>query len=176
MNEIGISLCIVIGSFVLIGVGLLILELKRNKREREYYAGMGTTVKIVETVKTKTVVEKSFLTGSRAYGTPRLDSDIDLVVLVSKEDLDKLKERQFFLTTEQKEAWDKFTKGYESLGGTPLRFAMLNLICCTDEKSFAIWKKGTKMLVDTAPATRRQAIDLFQALRDTEGDKKEFAY
>lgn len=32
----------------------------------------------------------SFLTGSRVYGTPREDSDIDLVVLVHQEELDLL--------------------------------------------------------------------------------------
>lgn len=66
----------------------------------------------------------SFITGSEAYGKPRADSDIDLVILCSE-----------------------FTKAllikHSDLGNEPVRYNNLNLIVCTDDAEFAVWKVGT---------------------------------
>jgi predicted nucleotidyltransferase len=105
---------------------------------------------------------KSFLTGSRVYGTPRPDSDIDLVVLVDDVDLQKLCD--MVATTE-----DRDTLGapggiyYED--GTSLRFGRLNLLCVTEKKHFDVWQFGTERLKEQKPVTRDFAIEFLKKLR-----------
>src|SRR5262245_39084422 len=105
-------------------------------------------------------VEKLFknaiLTGSYAYGIPHEKSDIDLVVMIDKETLDRIEHHG-------KDA--KFRDEYISAGGRPLQFGKLNLICCTNEKYFEVWRKGTKRLKKMAPVTRDFAIEFFRKMR-----------
>lgn len=95
----------------------------------------------------------AFLTGSRVYGTPRPDSDIDLVILVdglTGDALELLKE-----------------------GDGAIRFGRLNLIACYDKQDFLNWKKGTDQLREIArlegPVTREQAR---KHLRRVVGDQE----
>lgn len=81
----------------------------------------------------------AFLTGSRAYGTPRFDSDVDLCLLVSKEDEAKLR------------------KMYGQQDGT-IRCEDLNLIPLTDPKKFGAWAKATEYLKGIAPVDRETAV------------------
>ena len=71
---------------------------------------------------------KSFITGSRAYGQPNADSDLDLVILV-----------------------DESTKAqlvaFSDLSTEPIRFGKLNIIACTTEEEFTCWKYGTMSLI-----------------------------
>lgn len=101
----------------------------------------------------------SFLTGSRAYGTPRPDSDIDLVVYVTSEDLSKLIE----LSDKVSEFGAPGGVHYED--GCCLRFGPLNLICVTSEQHFNTWKKGTEELVAKKPVTREVAVETLKRLR-----------
>ena len=95
------------------------------------------------------------LTGSRVYGSPRIDSDVDLVVLVDKETAKKLEDL--------------------SDGGTyPVKFGTLNLILVTDERSFEVWKEGTEHLKHVAETTsitptREQAIEYLNKLFESRG-------
>ncbi len=100
---------------------------------------------------------ESFLTGSRVYGTPRDDSDVDLVVLLSVRDKDILSE----FIDNQEEATDRY-EGH----GTNYVMGKLNLICVTTQVEFDIWKKGTEDLKAIAPVTREFAVDYFRKLRD----------
>lgn len=112
-------------------------------------------------------MERAFVTGSRKYGTPKADSDIDLVVLVSPADLLLL----------QKEA-DIECKPHIPRGnsdGGPmsdsLRFGKLNLIAVTWNQAFEAWKKGTEELLARtqermAPIEREEAVALFKSLRE----------
>jgi predicted nucleotidyltransferase len=111
------------------------------------------TVKFVE----------SFLTGSHAYGTPTTESDVDLVVLMSKEDADKL---QSLCDKNQSHPEDE---NYITAGGMSLRFGKLNLIVCTNRLYFEIWRAGTKRLKKRAPASREEACRLFRKLKKDEG-------
>lgn len=94
---------------------------------------------------------KVLVAGSHAYGTPKEGSDIDLVVLVSEEDLKILKESQPEAPTSE-----QFTS---------LRFGNLNLICCTSLPQFAAWVDGTRQLKEKAPVSRDTAVYHFAALR-----------
>jgi predicted nucleotidyltransferase len=102
---------------------------------------------------------RSFLTGSRVYGTPRQDSDIDLVVLVSEGDLIALSK----LADELKDLESPGGAYYED--GTSLRFGKLNLLCVTEEKHFDVWRKGTEELMLIAPVTREHACGFLDGLR-----------
>lgn len=95
---------------------------------------------------------ESFVTGSRAYGTPRPDSDIDLVVRVNPEDLGRLIA-----------ASDKHHR-YDDNDSASVRFGSLNLICVTSDAAFDAWESGTKALSVIAPVSREEAIEHFAAL------------
>jgi predicted nucleotidyltransferase len=85
----------------------------------------------------------AFLTGSRAYGTPREDSDVDVVILVSPEAENVLL----------------------GLGasGNGIRFGQLNLIICTEASRFDRWAEVTSQLVSRRPVSREDAIAEFNA-------------
>lgn len=102
---------------------------------------------------------QSFLTGSRAYGTPRPDSDIDLVVYVTVDDLSKLIE----LSDKVSEFGHPGGVNYED--GCCLRFGPLNLICVTSQVHFDTWKKGTEELISNKPVTREVAVETLQRHR-----------
>jgi len=88
----------------------------------------------------------SFMTGSRVYGTPRPDSDVDVVVLVSLDDATDL--------------WA------ESQSENSVRYGHLNLILCTDtekgREKFKVWKEVTEYLKSQKPVTREKAVREFQ--------------
>lgn len=95
---------------------------------------------------------KSFLTGSRRYGTPHPDSDIDLVVLMDGPELTELAK----LASNSDDFGSPGGPQYED--GFSLRFGNLNLLCVTQEKHFKVWKQGTDELVAKKPVTRDEAI------------------
>jgi hypothetical protein len=102
---------------------------------------------------------KSFITGSYAYGTPTKKSDIDLVVLMDGDWMERI--RGFADTCDTK-------KEYYFAGGNvsySLRFGKLNLIAVSDEAEFAAWQYGTAVLKRKKPVTREQAVLMFKNLR-----------
>jgi predicted nucleotidyltransferase len=100
-----------------------------------------------------------FLTGSHAYGTPTPKSDIDLVILCSKEEYRKL----FHKSDYTQEMTDPYKEG--GLDTAPLRFGRLNLICCFSKESYKIWKECTEELKQKAPVTREEAVKLISGRR-----------
>lgn len=96
----------------------------------------------------------AFLTGSRVYGSPQADSDIDLVVRV-----------------------DETTAGLlRLLSGNKdtVRFGKLNVILCTTDKEFAVWKLGTEQLryarnAGNPPVDKYMAKEAFDHLRSLIG-------
>ena len=117
---------------------------------------------------------RSFITGSWAYGSPKLKqencsycgrpiaegcSDVDLVVLVSMEDLETLLQ----------ESDDNSSSGSPECES--LRFGKLNLICETDAVRFEQWRQGTKILrslrnLRGRPVEREEAVELLDRLED----------
>lgn len=100
---------------------------------------------------------KSFLTGSRVYGVPKSDSDIDLVVLVNEDDIKKL------LPMADGADGHGGCEHYED--GVSLRFGKLNLLCVTKERHFELWRRGTNEIKEHAPVTRDFAITYLANLR-----------
>lgn len=113
--------------------------------------------------KKKPQLAKAFVTGSRAYGLPGIDSDIDLVVLISTANLDRL------LALGGTRPAVPGDEDYIAAGGTPLRFGSLNLICCTDKAQYDVWSEGTKRLKMQAPVSRDFAIRFMAKLREEAG-------
>lgn len=93
----------------------------------------------------------AFVTGSRACGAPRNNSDVDLVILASPEDIDILAGQAVHVEAGSGEA----------LGNVSLRFGSLNLICLTDAADYQIWRKGTAALKARKPMHRQLAVAEF---------------
>ena len=113
---------------------------------------------------------KAFLTGSRVYGVPQANSDIDLVVFLSRDDLAVL--RQFDEGPDPRHTTNTGSepdKPFEDGVGAPLRFGKLNLQCITDPKAYAVWWRGTQELKRLAPVTREKAVAHFKKLREEAG-------
>lgn len=103
---------------------------------------------------------KAFVTGSRKYGTPKPHSDIDLVVLVSNSDLEKLIDMSAYPDVA---SYGLCKETYN------LRFGKLNLLCCTHQAAYDVWVKGTKQLIKQKPVERADAVKLFSRLRTEAG-------
>lgn len=118
---------------------------------------------------------KAFLTGSRVYGSPRGNSDIDLVVFLTPRELEEL--RQVADSSDEDRIDKKDSDGGPQFMNGPaasLRFGKLNLICVTDPLAYAVWLNGTKILTREAekssgPVLRPVAIAFFEALRRSAG-------
>lgn len=89
--------------------------------------------------------KQPFVTGSRAYGSPKKDSDLDLVIIIENEQI-------LSLLKEISDTPDK-----------SLRFGKLNIIAC-NERAYDQWKEGTELLKKISPVTREQAIRVFEKL------------
>jgi len=117
-------------------------------------------------------MSKPFLTGSRVYGTPRADSDIDLVVLVTPEELDKLALFADVKMEEMAPFEDRY--GGDAEIRRSLRFGKLNMICVCEDQEYHVWKDGTALLAEkkkkTGPVTREEAVRLFEHLRHDDVD------
>ena len=98
-----------------------------------------------------------FITGSRAYGTPKYDSDIDLVVLMPADELEALIEIQGTLETKHENIYSLDDTG-NKVPSHSFKFGRLNLICFTDPKEFAGWQAATVLLKSQRPVTRDYAI------------------
>lgn len=94
---------------------------------------------------------RGFITGSRAYGQPNAESDVDLVLLV--DDLTT------FTLTQQSE-----TKA------VPVRYGNLNLILCHSEEEYDAWEKFTQDMIEKArttgePVSSDEAKEVFRTRR-----------
>lgn len=76
-----------------------------------------------------------FLTGSRRYGTPRDNSDLDLVVFLPEVQAEELR-----IAREQVGGF--FDGAYVDIQS--YRFGALNLIVCTEEREYDYWKECTE--------------------------------
>lgn len=137
---------------------------------------------------------ESFMTGSRVYGTPRPDSDYDLVVLVSPATLRALHKAATTCIscsgsgrnskgtgkcvpcngtgqTEDKVEGRRATSDGGPTSGS-FRFGPINVIAVTDRTAFMVWRKGTQALYKKrkahGPVGRDEAKAYFQ------GKRKEF--
>lgn len=103
---------------------------------------------------------KAFVTGSHKYGKPSAASDIDLVVLVSPKDLERLIKLSNYPDVA---SYGLCKETYN------LKFGELNLLCCTHEVAYDVWRKGTNQLLKQKPVDRTVAVKLFSRLRKEAG-------
>jgi predicted nucleotidyltransferase len=89
------------------------------------------------------MIKNAFLTGSRKYGIPKDDSDIDVAVLV-----DTSLKNFLFSQSEDK--------------GGSVRFGKLNLILLDSPKEFMVWREATNTLNEQSPVSREFAIDFIK--------------
>ncbi len=93
-------------------------------------------------------MSESFLTGSRAYGTPREDSDVDLAVLCGCP-----------------VALQNLTRYADRAGGSPngregvtLVYGRLNLLLFANPQTFEAWRIATNSLSARGPVSRDEAV------------------
>jgi predicted nucleotidyltransferase len=107
----------------------------------------------------------AFLTGSRVYGVPNKDSDVDLVILVRDP---KEAEKIASLGYRDTEATE-----YQCGLGVSVRFGNLNLIVLTDPRLYEVWREGTRILkrkeCKYGLVTREEACALFNKLKKGAG-------
>lgn len=100
-------------------------------------------------------MSESFLTGSRVYGSPREDSDYDLVVLIDKDDANRL-------ATGSDDGIGELAAKYGQ-EVTNLQFGKLNLILVYTQEEFDFWRRVTNELHSIAaskgPVLRDFAVD-----------------
>ena len=99
---------------------------------------------------------RAILTGSRVYGTPKEDSDIDLVVHISEAEILQLSQLADEMSSEM----------YLSTGSVSLRFGRLNLLCVAQREDYLRWEKGTEVLIAQKPVTRETAVKTFLGLKN----------
>lgn len=109
-----------------------------------------------------------FLTGSRAYGTPRDDSDIDIVI-----------------RTDDKALVEALTKANEmdvrpNPFYFPTRVGPLNIMVCTTDNAYRAWREGTETIKQFAkengPASREMAIKVLSDCRHRYGVEPDEEY
>jgi hypothetical protein len=103
----------------------------------------------------------ALFTGSRVYGRPTKESDLDLVLLVTH------RERELLI----KMADDVCTNSYEvgEERSYSLRFGKLNVIAVTDPVAFAVFQKATKKLKGEGAVDRDRAVEVMKLMRAEHG-------
>lgn len=104
---------------------------------------------------------RPFNTGSRTYGTPHEDSDFDVVVRVTQQQMLVL-----VLAADIDVAACHDYVEYLGVKGIDLslRFGRYNVLCVTTEAQLGCWTDGTLELQMRAPVTREEAVATFQRL------------
>lgn len=116
------------------------------------------------------------LTGSRAYGKPRDDSDYDLVILVDEATFIALEDLQAspkFNTIKSSQdnggvaeiMMDREFEDHTGYGGLNIKQGKLNLIVEMDVGRFDDWVTGTADLISRSPVTKEEAIRVFDELK-----------
>ncbi len=90
--------------------------------------------------------ERAFITGSRAHGTPREDSDIDLVIALHEKDYRTL----WALCEDSKLQFGK------------LNLVAFNMDCPEDVERFKAWKKVNYELCYRGPVTKEEACEAYR--------------
>jgi len=101
---------------------------------------------------------RAFVTGSRLYGWPGKDSDLDVVILGDQHLIDVLV------------SFADKAHGSYSHGSASVRFGMLNLIVLSDVEEFDRWLAATDKLCEVGPVTKKQAHEFFNGYVDQYND------
>jgi len=108
----------------------------------------------------------AFITGSQKYGIPNDRSDVDLVVLLSENDLFQLLDLEDDAMRKQNSYGDALLS---------LKFGRLNILCTTNVEDYNVWVEGTKELIAQKPVTRDTAVKCFSRRREELRNKRELS-
>lgn len=105
-----------------------------------------------------------FITGSRVYGEPREDSDLDLVVHMPAEVAEEI----------WGELFPEKPTNYGAGAFSIFRFGQLNLIATHTQSAFYAWREGTnkclaQRLTKRKPLTRSEAVTIIRKELDKRG-------
>jgi predicted nucleotidyltransferase len=104
----------------------------------------------------------AFVTGSRAYGTPRPDSDVDIVVMMTETDLHLLRS----LSDSSESINDPCSDGDNlEMSQGSFKFGKMNIIAVTKPHDYLAWKQGTDDLKKLAPVHRDYAIEHLRKMK-----------
>ena len=98
---------------------------------------------------------KSFLTGSRVYGTPNENSDTDLVLRMEPEEA--------LILSKYSDGFNAEQMRYGGGHCLTMRFGGLNLIICMNDESYAAWKISTLEAKKLKPLSKGRSGKLFHA-------------
>lgn len=103
---------------------------------------------------------KSFLTGSRVYGIPHEDSDIDLVVFFENR-------TTYWQLSEFAEPIhpNNHPSASDEEAYPSLRFDSLNIIPVFESELYEAWKSGTEFLRDEKPVSKKRAYEVLEEFR-----------
>lgn len=111
-----------------------------------------------------------FITGSRCYGEPTEESDLDLVVHMPAEVADKIWEELFPGQPRGSDEYSTTTTNHFSV----FRFGQLNLIATHTNAAYDAWKVGTdkcvaQLLKKRKALTRTEAVTIIRKELDRRG-------
>lgn len=98
----------------------------------------------------------AFLTGSRVYGEPSSESDVDLAVLLPYDEICKLRNLSGVATGDESECPGATTS---------IRFGNLNIIATHIDAEFAAWKLATEDLAKIKPVPKQDCCKHFDKIR-----------
>lgn len=101
----------------------------------------------------KIEIDGAFMTGSRVYGKPDMDSDWDMVLMANDSIIEELID-----ACDGDEEYEFDEEGEVSYS---IRFGNLNLIVL-QKNQFKAWKDATEELIQRKPVTRDQAVECIQ--------------
>jgi len=99
--------------------------------------------------------QRPFLTGSHRYGKPTAESDIDLVVLITDD--------QITLEHLVLKSYTAKDNSPNSIGES-IRYGKLNLIICTTDESYMQWYSATALCCLEMPVTKEHAKEIFSTV------------
>lgn len=144
-----------------------VAEIEEEDRRAEAAAAAAKRLRPEVLKPTPPVVEESgaFVTGSRRYGTPRPESDLDLIVPIGEGEL----------------RWLVGILPPELFGGSAsdvskavsIRSGPLNLILVPDADHLDGWRRGTRILQREGPVSREEAVATFRGIRAEIDAKRE---
>jgi hypothetical protein len=104
-------------------------------------------------------MEKSFITGSRIYGIPKPDSDIDLVVFLTHDEYWKLAKLA------SPSSPSNHPSASDEDAHPSLYFGNLNLIPAFEPEVFQAWFDGTEFLKQESPVPKQRACEVMEEFR-----------
>lgn len=126
------------------------------------------------TTSLRTFVERegrALLTGSQVYGQPTDESDIDLVLYLTKEETHTLLDA-FDNQEEHDEIYVHSPDDEGDYAFTSIRVGPLNLLLCHTYEEYQIWKETTQLCKSKGiKLTNEQACEVFDNLRKARSEE-----